>query len=411
MPLSFFNLAKFVFLGVIRDTIDIMTVFQHIRQTLSPAQRGGLYYLAFFLCMGSFGPFLNIYYLDLGFTGQQIGILATFFPLMNFLFATPLSALADRRGWRIQVMQISILGTAIFVFLLKFPPTFVMIALVLAGMAFFASPILSIADGLIANMAATHQLNYGSMRLWGSIGFAASASLFGVIWQRFEFSPMFLIGALLFIPIFVIGSSLNPGLRASQSERQPVSTVFRDVGMVLLIIIAFLMGISDSMARNFEGIYVLYLGGGNMLVGFLIGFSASSEILTMQFGHKVALRLNNAYTLILSLGLLIVAYIGYSLAPAAWVLLPLAVFKGLGFGLFFPNIVRIVNERAPQEWVTTAQSLRSVAMFGLAPLLGGPLGGWLLDAISPRSIFVVSFLALGVAVILVGIARGRRILD
>jgi MFS transporter, PPP family, 3-phenylpropionic acid transporter len=388
-----------------------MITFQKIRRSLTPAQRGSLYYLAFFLSMGSFSPFLNIYYLDLGFTGQQIGILAIFFPLMNFLFATPLSALADRKGWRIQVLQVSIFGSAIFVFLLKIPSTFGLIAIFLAILAFFASPILSIADGLIANMAANHSLNYGSMRLWGSIGFAISASVFGIVWQRFDFAPMFLVGALLFIPIFVVGSSLNPGAVAAQTERQPISSVFKDVGLVILIATAFLMGISDGLARTFEGIYVLHLGGGNMLVGLMIGFSASSEILTMQFGQKISSRLKNAHTLILSFGLSGVAYIGYALAPGAGWLLPLAIFKGLGFGLFFPTIVRIVNERAPKEWVTTAQSLRSVAMFGLAPLLAGPLGGWIMDSISPQSIFVVSFSALGVAALLVGVAKARRILD
>ncbi len=386
---------------------EAMKLFQRLRSSLSPAQRGGLYYLTFFLSMGSFGPFLNIHYLELGFSGRQIGVLAAFFPLMNFLFAAPLSALADRKGWRVQVLQVSIAGVAVFVYLMRYPTSFGGVALTLAFLALFASPIMSIADGLIANMAALYGLNYGGMRLWGSIGFAVSASLFGFLWQRFDLNPMFLIGAALFLPVFIIGSALNPGVVGDPSERKPISGILRDAGLVVLIVTSFLLGISDSLARNFEGIYIRYLGGGNQLVGLLIGFSAASEIVTMQFGQKIAGRIKPANTLILALALLAGAHGGYALASSPYVLLPMAALKGLGFGLFFTNIVRMVNERAPKEWVTTAQSLRSVAMFGLAPLLAGPFGGFVFDAVSPPAVFLVSCTALGLAAVLVGVARTR----
>ncbi len=383
---------------------------QFLRNNLPPAVRGSLYYLTFFLCMGSFGPYLNVYYQELGMSGQQIGILSTFFPLMSVGLATPLSALADRKGWRIQILQVAILGASVFVFFMQFSAEFIWLALMLLGMAVFAAPIMSIADGLIVNMAAEQNLNYGGMRLWGSIGIATGAAFFGWVWQKLGFSLMFGMGAALFFPIFLIGSSLDPGQRDDAVERQSVMQIFTDSGLVLLIAIAFFMGVSDGIAQTFQGLYVIYLGGNNTLIGLLIGLSAVSEILTMQFSQKIAQRLNDASTLTLALSFLAIAHGGFGLAQAAWVLLPLAVFKGLGFGLFFPNIVRIVNDRAPKKWVTTAQSLRAVAMFGLAPLLAGPFGGFVYDLGSPRWVFLTSFIALGLAVTLVGLTKLKRIL-
>jgi len=157
---------------------------------LSPVKRGALFYLSFFLSTGSFSPFLFIYYMELGFSGRQIGLLTVFFPVITLLFTTPLSALTDRKRWRIQILQVAIAGGALFIFLLKFPRTFGMVALLLVLLAIFFSPVMSIADSLIANMATHHGMNYGGMRLWGSIGFAVSATVCGMVWQRFELTPM-----------------------------------------------------------------------------------------------------------------------------------------------------------------------------------------------------------------------------
>jgi PPP family 3-phenylpropionic acid transporter len=361
--------------------------------------------------MGSFFPFLNIYYRELGFTGRQIGTLSVFFPVMSLIFATPISALADRKHWRIRVLQGGIVIEAIFVFLLKYPVTYPLVALNLVFMAVAFSPVMSIADSLIINMATNDRLNYGSMRLWGSIGFAASATIFGMVWQRYRFESMFLIGSLLMVPLFISAGSLDEGKNLGSGEHVPILSIFKDPGLVILILVSFLMGISNALSMSYEGIFVTTLGGGNMLVGMMIGVSGVSEILTMQNGQAIAERLRNANTLILSLVMMGISNVGYVLAGSPLLMVPMAALKGLGFGLFFINIVRIVHERAPKDWVTTAQSLRAVAMFGVAQLVAGPLGGLVLDHISPSAIFGIGAVALGMGVLLVWIAKQKKIFD
>ncbi len=384
--------------------------FNDIRTALHPKIRGGAFYLSFFLSTGSFSPFLNIYYRELGFSGQQIGTLSVVFPLMSLIFATPIAAMADRKQWWIKILQVGIVIGAVFISLLGFPDTYLMMALPLGLIAIAFSPVMSIADSLIVNMASRNDLNYGNMRLWGSVGFAASAMIFGMVWQRFQFTLMFLTGSLLMVPLFLIASTLDEVKTQDYGERQSIAGIFKDSGLVILILVSFLMGISNAMSMAFEGIYVTTLGGGNMQVGMVVGVAAVGEILTMHKSRAIASRLLNANTLILSLVMMGIANIGYVLAGNPWVMIPLAAIKGLGFGLFFTNIVRIVNERAPKEWVTTTQSLRAIAMFSVAQLVAGPLGGLVLDRISPSFIFVICASALGMAALVVGIAKQRKIL-
>jgi MFS family permease len=105
-------------------------------------------------------PSLNVYYDELGLTGQQIGWLASQLLLAMLLFATPITSLADRRRWRVQLLQIAFAGSGAIIFFLRFSNTFSGLGLLIMPMAVFNSPIMSIVDSLITHGTA------GSPQLW-----------------------------------------------------------------------------------------------------------------------------------------------------------------------------------------------------------------------------------------------------
>jgi len=374
------------------------------RHTLNPMRRGSLFYLLFFGSVAIYGSFLNVYYIELGLTGRQIGIIIAISPLVTLLFATPLSALADRRRWRGRILQVALAGVAITIFLLRYPRTFLTIVPLCVLMAIFFSPVLSIADSLIARMANRRGLNYGSMRLWGSVGFASGAIIFGSLWQRFGYAHMFVVGSLALIPVIWIAGLQEEGQVAQQRARPPISVLMQDLGLVMILVATFFVGISTSLAIAFKGIYMHYLGGEQFLIGAFVSVSAFSEILTMRYGSRIAERLRGPRALLLSYVLMGIAFLGYVLVRTPWMLLLLAVFEGLGFGLFFTNTVHTINQRAPAEWASTAQSLMTVGMFGLAPLIAGPLGGLIHDTLGPPVIFIVGSFALGLAALVLTFA-------
>lgn len=374
---------------------------------LTPARRGALYYLGIFLISGSYGPFLYVYYADLGLTGQQIGLIATLYPLAMLFFATAITSLADRKRWRVRIAQIGLAGVGLSLFCLQFPTSFFGIILVVIPMAVFSSPVMSIADSLISRMARRHDLNFGGMRLWGSVGFASGALIFGAVWQKVGFKPMFLLASLAFIPMIWIMGQLEESPARQQQSAGSFWQLFRDHGFVFLLAAIFLAGISNSLSMTFEGIYVRFLGGGSFLIGLMIAFSAFSELPTMHSSQRIAQRLSSPNAVILAFVIMAAAYLGYVITPTP-VLLPLfAALRGVGFGLFLPNAIRILVERAPEEWASTAQSFMTIGMFGLAPLVAGPVGGWIHDAISPAAVFALGSLTLGLAAVVLWFASLR----
>jgi PPP family 3-phenylpropionic acid transporter len=354
-------------------------------------------------------PFINIHFALLGLSGAQIGLLSALTPLMALSAAPALAALADRQGTRTRILALTLAGMALAMVLLNFPTTFPAIVPLMLVLAVTRSPVGPLGDSLVARMAARHRLDFGAMRLWGSLGFAVVAIVVGAIWQRIGYSLMFPITAALLAPVALAATLLEEGPVVERAARRPFREVGRDRGLIAILAATFLMGASLGMDGAFQGIYVQHLGGGGFLVGALFGISAFSELPTMRYATALSRRIGAPATLLLAYGLFEINYIGFALARDPLVLVPLTMIKGFGFGLYFASTVRIVDERTPSEWASTVQAVMNAGAGGLAPLLASLLGGAIFDALGPASIYVACSTSVGLAILTLGLAAARGI--
>jgi PPP family 3-phenylpropionic acid transporter len=218
---------------------------------------------------------------------------------------------------------------------------------------------------------------------------------------------MFLVGALAFLPVILISGAQEEGPTTQEQERRPASELTQDHGLMGILIATFLMGIALGLGLAYEGIYMDSLGGSQALIGLLGGFQAISELPTMRYGTAIARRLKGPRTLLIGYGFIGVSFLTYTFVQTPVLLLLLSTLKGIGFGLLYTNTIRTINERAPAEWSATAQSLMTVGLFGLAPLIASPLGGIVLDAFGPRAIFIGATFATGMGAVVLLISAAR----
>lgn len=376
----------------------------------SPLSIGTLFYVFLWSAMAVHAPFLNVYFVELGFTGRQIGLLAALFPLMVVLFSIPLSSLADRNRWRIRMLQFTLLSAAIGFALLSLPRTFSAFFPLLAVIALFRSPLLALADSLTARMAARHQVNYGQMRLGGSLGFALVSIGCGVMWSRWGYEPMFFVSAVVFLLVIPLASQLEEGPVLEKDTFGAWSDIGQDRGLVLILLATFFIGMSLGASFTFEAIAMAQLGGSSLWLGLLTGFVAFSEVPVMFASDRLIARWGGLKTLLVAYSLLMLGFIGFMIAPSPSIMLLMAILRGLGFGLFLVSTVRLLDARAPDAWSTTVQALRDVATFGLAPLIAAPLAGVLFDAVGVQAVFLLAFTMAFLAAGVLMLARWRGIL-
>jgi MFS transporter, PPP family, 3-phenylpropionic acid transporter len=154
---------------------------------LRPVMRGALFYGSLFAAIGIYEPYANIYFSGLGLNGTQIGLLGALIPLSQLVFGPFYAGIADRKGKRVLMLALTAFAGAAAILLLSVPRTFAGILVVMALAALFRGPIAGLSDGLGARMAVRHNLDFGRMRVAGSIGFAFFSIVFGFVWNRFGY--------------------------------------------------------------------------------------------------------------------------------------------------------------------------------------------------------------------------------
>lgn len=360
--------------------------------TRSPMWRGSLFYFVFFGGIGAIVPFINVHFTQLGLNGRQIGILATLLPLFTVIASPFVSALADSRNQRRRFVQLLAALYAIAIYFLGFTRAFIAILPFFALQAFAIACIQPLVDGVITGMARRYRLNFGQMRLWGSVGVASTAVAFGTLWEQVGFDKMFLAACLIFALLAFVSQLLDePNSRREKvvGER-PFRTLLQNPSFTILLVIGFLVGIAMSLLMVFEGIFVVSLGGGEFLVGLLVGVGATSEAPSMRFSSFLTDRWGYRPTLLLGYILFGTAVLAYSWVTTPTLLVPVAILRGAGFGLFFPTTLKLVSELAPEAWGATAQAMLTAVSFGLSPLIAGPIGGLILDTWGAASIFLLA---------------------
>jgi MFS family permease len=263
---------------------------------------------------------------------------------------------------------------------------------------------------MIARMALTHKLNYGSMRLWGSLSFAVMSAGCGMIWEQIGLRMMLPITGGVILLVIGSASLLEEGPpRNTDAPKVGMWHILRqDVGLTVLTMTSFLVGASIYMSVTFDGIYMTHLGGTQGMIGFMFGLTAFSELPTMQYSQALIYRFGGPRVLLVACSIMLIAFIGYSVAWEPWMLLIMPAIKGVGFGLFWASNIRLISERAPEHLASTVQSIVTTATFGVAPVLISLIGGEMLDAFGPRSIFFATSICVAgaVSILLFALARG-----
>ncbi|RPI97047.1 MAG: hypothetical protein EHM39_10120, partial [Chloroflexi bacterium] len=81
---------------------------------------------------------------------------------------------------------------------------------------------------------------------------------------------------------------------------------------------------------------------------------------------------------------------GYAATRSPWMVLAFSALRGLGFGQLLVSTIMIINTRAPHGYAATYQGILNAACWGLAPLLGGPAGGWIYQNLGASTLFLTA---------------------
>jgi DHA1 family tetracycline resistance protein-like MFS transporter len=347
-------------------------------------------FLTVFIDLVGFGiiiPMLPFYAEAYGASALQVGLLATSFSLMQFLFAPVWGRLSDRVGRR-PVILLGLVGSAVSYFAFGMADTLATLfaARILAGIAGANIPT---AQAFIADTTTAENRAKG-MGLIGAalgLGFILGPAIGGFLSQWGYHAPAFFAAALSFAN-FVAGYFFLPeslpadrrGTRRAKGRIAAFQQAMARPALPLVLLVSFLVMTAFSA---FESMFALFAGArfgyGATTIGYL--FAWVGVVLAVVQGllvGRVVRRVGEHRLVPAAILVMASALAAHAFAPNVPSLMAAMGLLAAGMGFNSPSILSMVSRLAdPTDQGTTLGVSQSLA--SLARIVGPVWGGFVFD--------------------------------
>jgi PPP family 3-phenylpropionic acid transporter len=353
----------------------------------SVAWRIALFYSAIFIVLGVSLPYFPLWLKWQSLTPFEIG-LVTSVPLFIRIVATPMIGFAADRAR--SVRQIVVIAGAVGLLssalLMAASGFWVILAL------FTVFQVSSMAMMPLAEVAAMQGvrekgLDYGRMRLWGSVAFIAANVGGGLLIAAHgngTIMPILVGGSVLALIAgwFLPDRKAAPAQAARRLNWDEISAALAHRGLLLVMLAGGIIQASHAVYYAFSAIHWQSQGIDGRWFGILWGVGVVAEVLLFAYAGRLLARIGAITMIGIGAAGAIVRWSLMAIDPSFGVLLVLQLFHGLTFGATHLGTVHAIQERVGADRAASAQALHSAlssgVLMGVTTMLAGAVYGPLL---------------------------------
>jgi MFS transporter, PPP family, 3-phenylpropionic acid transporter len=377
-------------------------------------RRPAVVYVALFFAVGTFFPYLSVFYRSVGLTLQGIGLVAALTGFVAVVAAPIWGAAVDRlRDARGPLLIAGLWGAAAAAWLAVSREP-VMIAIAAAVLSAGTAGMGSMLDSRTIEIIGSNRDRYGRARAWGSASFVAGALVAGFVLEPTGPAGLFLLYApgvaLAGIAAWLLlGRPVGRGRRTvSIGMGRDLGRLARDPTMLMLFVGSVIVWTSVSAVTTFVSVHLVELGSGTAVVGFVFTPGALVEVPFMLAFPALARRTGPERLLVLGAVAFAARAAGWALVSDPWLYVAIAPLGGVGYALFYVGTVTYVSRVVPPSVQATAQGLFSGTAFAMGAILGSVLGGQVAGALTIPGMFAVAAGSTLVGALVVGRATWPR---
>jgi PPP family 3-phenylpropionic acid transporter len=353
---------------------------------LTFAWRLGFLYVALFLVVGCYLPYLPVWLDWRNLDADEIAVILAAPLFTRILFTPVISFAADRLGgWRTILIALA-WGSLLSFLLLWSANGFWQMLLASVVLAVNWTTIMPLIETVAVTGIRTGALDYGRVRLWGSLSFIVASLGSGLIIGT--------IGPQVVLPLLVAGTALMvlaahllPRELAGQGPSAP--SVLRGLkledafGLVrarlflLFLLAASLIQASHALYYSFGSLNWRAQGIPDGVIGMLWSVGVIAEVALFAVSGRVIATCGTARLLMLA-GLAATMRWGImAIDPPLWATALLQTLHAMSFGAAHLAAIHFLTHAVPEDRAATAQGVYAAIVaglvLGLVTVASGPL--------------------------------------
>lgn len=347
---------------------------------LLPSRDGlrlSILYGALFTVIGLQLPYWPVWLEGRGLGPEAIGLLVGAAFWGKVVTNPSIAHHVDRHGRRKGMMiALAFIATACFALFLAVEGLWGMLVLSVLGWSLFAG-LMPLSETLTMSLTTQGRLDYGRVRLWGSLTFIGAAMLGGWVLERSPTTEVVLWLVLVGMGLIIAATLAVPDVAASRrsGKRLPFRALFRDRGYLLFLGTASLTQVSHTVYYAFATLHWRAAGLSGGMIGGLWALGVVAEVVLFAFSGRVIARFGAERLLMAGAvaGVLRWSVLAFSTDP--WLLAPAQVLHAATFGCTHLGAMHFIARRVDAGLTARAQATYSSVAMGLAPGLGMLVAG------------------------------------
>ncbi|WP_134684940.1 MFS transporter [Brevibacillus migulae] len=370
------------------------------------------YNFFYFSMFSVFLSFLPVYLSAQGVSKTQIGFLIAMGGLVG-MFSQPLWGVVSDKTKTVKKVLLLILSASILVGTLLFQTTQLSLLILLVGlMYFFFMPTDPLTESLNFQLSQKHQINYGSVRMFGALGYACASLIIGYSSDHFGMGSMMVLFLGYGLITLLFGLALpDVPANAKKLAWKDLRAFFAKRETITFFILVFLLAIPHRLNDNFIGIYVESLGGNIRLIGQAWFLMTLVEVLFFAMSHRFVKPGNEWKVITAAGGIYAIRFYLSSIVTDPHLVVYLQLLQGVTFVLFYTAAIQYLYTIIPEEWRATGQTILAVLFFGVSGIFGSVIGGWIFEVYGGSMLYtvmaVLSLLGVAYSLLMAGRAKSR----
>jgi PPP family 3-phenylpropionic acid transporter len=371
------------------------------------------YYFAFMGGWGFILPFINLFYVSLGFSGKQIGTIGSISSIVGLIVSPIIVSEIKKRPQARGILQASLMSAAIFYFLQGQQTTFLAILIIVFFQALIGSGTMPASDAMAVHVSEEAGTGYGSVRVWASVGWILTVPASGWLIERFGFQAGFLGVSLAWLTGALLTLLIHPryfvSTRLAGQPRSNLRTAFqhiaRDRTLLGYAIALIFIGFLNNGILQFENVFLSELGASKLLISFAGILSAIVELPFMIYADRYVRRVGAHRVMLFAVSMLLVQRATVLLSPTIATIMTVRFIGGVSFSFMTIASVFLISSRTSQHDTGTVLAIYTVTLSGLVSMLAAPVSGAIFDAIGARWLYALAATGYAIGLLSLWITR------
>ncbi|MGV7092315.1 3-phenylpropionate MFS transporter [Siccibacter turicensis] len=369
-----------------------------------------LSYFTYFFSYGIFLPFWSVWLQGIGLPAETIGLLLGAGLIARFLGSLLLAPRVQDPSRLVFALRVLALLTLVFALAFWLGTTAAWLFVVMVGFNLFFSPLVPLTDALAGTWQKQITMDYGRVRLWGSLAFVVGSALTGKLVSLFDFQAI-LVLLSLGIASMLLGMLLRPSVmpqgeaRTREGAGWPAWRALIGESWRFLACVSLLQG-AHAAYYGFSAIYWQKAGYSASVVGYLWSLGVVAEIVVFALSNTLFRRATVRGLLLLSCvsGMVRWGLMGWTTA-LPWLIVMQLLHCG-SFTVCHLAAMRYISARQG------AQVIRLQAMYSAVAMGGGiaimtMFAGYLYQHLDNGVFWVMALVALPALLLRPGVTTSR----